>query len=255
MPLPWAEAAERCGARFATASYGALSVLRQRTFFHGCEGMEAVMKVKSWWGYMLWGALAFPVAGPSFAQKEPQPGETAQESEKAKTGAAKPGARQLSPASQNALARLHALNLARASYAKVGEEAARDEEVKSFLRQRAQEYEQADTRLRAFAATYGVDLQSDAMKQKTKQTLAQWDKENKKLRNSKSEQATRMALTTFIERNDQAVADLRKLRGDVQEDELRDLINQRIAAVEQESTRAQELRQQLGASTHGTMKH
>jgi hypothetical protein len=153
--------------------------------------------------------------------------------------------RQLSEKSQQAIARLHALNEARQAYARAAADVTDDEQVKQFLRERATEYEKGDQRLSAFAQMYGVDINSSKMQEMTKKTQQTWAKENQKIMKAHGLEANKQALSTFIDRNDEAVDDLRTLRGEVQEEQLRALINDRIAALEEESTRAQQLRRQV----------
>lgn len=202
------------------------------------------MNTRRWWGYALAGSLA--LVGTASAQETPQSAEPKQAvpGEQTRTTGDMP-VRKLSKQGEDALARLYALGTARAQFARVGAEAAQDENARTFLRERAQDYEAGNLRVSAFAKMYGVDLQSEDMQKKAQKTLGQWQKENEKIRKAKPEQAAPLALNTFVERNDEAVSDLRQLRGEVQEDELRQMINQRIAALEEESTRAQKLRQQL----------
>jgi hypothetical protein len=155
---------------------------------------------------------------------------------------------ELSKKAQQALANLHALNTSREAYSRAAADLAADPQVREFLTQRAREYERADGRLEAFALMYNVDLESSKMQEKALKTQKAWEKENKKLRKAEGPKAAKMALSTFIERNDDAIDDLRTLRGEVQEEQLRTIINERIADLEQESTRAQQLRAQVQQS-------
>jgi hypothetical protein len=194
------------------------------------------------WNKRLPGAVLCAVAlvcSPAFGQEgqedKPQPSEQEQRPK-------------LSKKAQQALANLHALNTSREAYSRAAAELAVDPQVREWLTQRAKEYERADGRLEAFALMHNVDLESAKMQEKAIKTQKAWDKENKKLRKAEGPKAAKMALGTFIERNDDAIDDLRTLRGEVQEEQLRTIINERIADLEQESTRAQELRTQIEQS-------
>jgi hypothetical protein len=150
--------------------------------------------------------------------------------------------RQLSEKSHKAIANLHALNEARAAYSGAAAEVAEAPAVRTFFKERNMEYQKADARLGAFALTYGVDLNSPQMEKMTKKTEDEWAKENKKIREAKGDKANVLALNTFITRNNKAITSLRTLRGEVQEAQLQTMINDRISALEQESTTAQQLR-------------
>jgi hypothetical protein len=195
------------------------------------------MKLKHCWapaalcGVALTCASAFAQAGQE--QQHPMPGQAQQQP------------RQLSEKSQQAVARLHALNQTRQAYARAASSMASDESSREFLRERASEYEKSDARLMAFAQMYGVDMQSSKLQESTKKVEQMWAKETQKLSKMQGPDATKTALSTFIERNEDAIDDLRQIRGDVQEEQLRTLINERIAGLEEESTRAQQLRRQV----------
>jgi hypothetical protein len=160
----------------------------------------------------------------------------------------RPTERQLSQKTQEAMVRLHALNQARAQYANTGAQYVTNEEVAQFLQQRAAEYQQNDQRLIALAESYGVNLESRENQQKARRTQELWNGELQRLQRMNRAEAANVALDTFIKRNGNAIDDLRALRGDVQEEQVRQLINQRIASLEQESTQAQSLKQQLERS-------
>ncbi len=155
------------------------------------------------------------------------------------------GQRQVSPKTQQALIRLHALSQSRAEYANAAAQSVTDPDVSQFLEQRAAEYQQSDRRLTSLADSYGVNLESPQLKQKADDIKQYWDAKLQELQRSERPQAASAALQTFVQRNDQAISDLRTLRGDVQEEQVRQLINQRIASLEQESTRAQSLEQRI----------
>jgi len=150
--------------------------------------------------------------------------------------------RQLSEKSQKAIADLHALIQVRESYSKVAAKVAEDPQVRDFFTQRNVEYQKADARLDTLAMTYGIDVNSAEMDKRTKKTEEAWAKENKKIEDAKGEKAAKMALNTFITRNNEAITSLRTLRGEVKEPQIQTMINDRISALEQESTRAQQLR-------------
>jgi hypothetical protein len=152
-----------------------------------------------------------------------------------------PAPRQLSSKAQQAVAELHALNQARSAYSNVAAEVADQQQVRAFFKERHMEYEKSDARLGALAMTYGVDMNSPKMEEKTKKVEQSWAKENKKIQKAQGDKAAKMALNTFITRNDEAISSLRTLRGEVQEQKVAEMINDRIGALEEESTRAQQL--------------
>jgi hypothetical protein len=186
-------------------------------------------------------------------QNQAQPQEQAQgqgmqnqnQGTQAQPQTARPGQRQLSQKTQEAMVRLHALNENRAQFANAGAQYVTDEDVAQFLQQRAAEYQQSDRRLMALAESYGVDLQSPENQRKAENTQQLWRGELQRLQQANRSEAANEALDTFIKRNGDAIDDLRTLRGDVQEEQVRQLINQRISSLEQESTQAQSLKQEL----------
>lgn len=149
--------------------------------------------------------------------------------------------RQLSSKGQQAVAELHALNQARSAYSSVAADLADDQTVRAFFKERHMDYEKSDARLEAFAMTYGVDVNSKQMQAKTKKVEDAWAKENKKIKDAEGNKAAKLALNTFIKRNNESISSLRTLRGEVQEQKVAELINDRISTLEQESTRAQQL--------------
>lgn len=157
--------------------------------------------------------------------------------------------RQLSGKAQQAVAELHALNEARSAYSSVAAEVAELPEVRTFFKERHMEYEKSDARLGALAMTYGVDVNSPQMEAKTKKVEETWAKENKKIKNAEGDKAAKMALNTFITRNNQSISSLRTLRGEVQEPKIAEMINDRIGSLEEESTRAQQLRRLVDEQT------
>ncbi|MFT3922219.1 MAG: hypothetical protein QM778_06770 [Myxococcales bacterium] len=160
--------------------------------------------------------------------------------------------RQLSGKAQQAVAELHALNQARSAYSGAAAEVADLPEVRSFFKERHIEYEKSDARLGAFALTYGVDVNSPQMQQKTKKVEEAWAKENKKIKQAEGLKASKLALSTFIQRNDQSISSLRTLRGEVQEEKVAQLINDRIGSLEEESTRAQQLSRMVDDAAKGS---
>ena len=141
--------------------------------------------------------------------------------------------------------RLHALNQSRAQYANAGAQYVTDPNVAQFLEQRAADYQQSDQRLMALAQSYGVNLDSSENQRKAEDIQQQWSDELQKLQQADRAEAANEVVDTFIKRNEGAIEDLRTLRGDVQEEQVRQLINQRISALEQESTQAQSLKQRI----------
>jgi hypothetical protein len=210
------------------------------------------MKRKASWGWVVPGIVALasatafaqpsqtqqPTSKPPSAQQHASHGQLPQVQQRA-----------LSEKSQIAIARLHALNLARESFARAAADAAEDEQVRSFMLDLASDYARADGRLTAFAEMYGVDVESTRMQEVTRKVAQTWNKENERIAGSRGPEAARLALSAFIDRNEGAVNDLRTLRGEVQEEVLRELINERIAMLEEESTRAQQLRGQMKQQT------
>jgi hypothetical protein len=196
------------------------------------------MKLKHCWAPTTLCTIALTCAS-AFAQ-------AGQEQQKMPPGQVQP--RQLSEKSQQAIAKLHALNESREAYARAAADVADDEQVRQFLKDRATEYEKNDARLSAFALTYGVDVESSKMQEQTRKVEQAWAKENQKIAKAQGHEAAKMALSTFIDRNEEAISELRTLRGEVQEEQLRTMINERIAGLEEESTRAQQLRRQVQAA-------
>jgi transcription initiation factor TFIID subunit 12 len=191
-------------------------------------------------------------AGGAFAQgsqAEPQNQDQSQTQEQkpsqAEPQSARPSERQLSEKTQEAMIRLHALNQNRAQYANAAAQYVTNPKVAQFLQQRAADYQQSDQRLMALAQSYGVNLESPDSQRKAGDIQEQWNDDLQKLQQADRAEAANDAVDTFIKRNEGAIEDLRTLRGDVQEEQVRQLINQRISALEQESTQAQALKQQL----------
>jgi|GEM_PF-6108874 len=160
--------------------------------------------------------------------------------------------RQLSSKAQQAVAELHALNQARSAYSGVAAEVADSREVRSFFAERRTDYEKSDARLEALALTYGVDINSPQIQAKTKKVEESWAKDNKKIKQAEGPKASKLALSTFIQRNDDAISSLRTLRGEVQEQKVASLINDRIGSLEQESTRAQQLERIVDQASKGS---
>ena len=184
-------------------------------------------------------------AGAAFAQGSQAQPQSQNQGSQAEPQSARPSERQLSQKTQEAMIRLHALNQSRAQYANAGAQYVTDPNVAQFLEQRAADYQQSDQRLMALAQSYGVNLDSSENQRKAEDIQQQWSDELQKLQQADRAEAANEVVDTFIKRNEGAIEDLRTLRGDVQEEQVRQLINQRISALEQESTQAQSLKQRI----------
>lgn len=153
---------------------------------------------------------------------------------------------QQDPQAQQALARLHAINQVESELALAGINQAQNEEVREFAGTIAEEHQQNDRQLMEKARELQIELTPSQLAQRTQQQLEQkTQKIRQQLEQAQGMQFDQAFVQAMVQTHRNAITELRGLRQQVRNEQVTQLIDQRLESLQEHLNQAQELQQQM----------